>query len=104
VAYGLIGVPRTAGGSAIDVLAMPDPDDEDHQLRVPDRVDDPIPAYSNAVPIGLAGQLLAAGRAGVIGQRADPGDDALTILLLVDSLDLFGRRRLDQDPIFFHAA
>ena len=83
---------------------MPDPDDEDHQLLVLDRVDDPIPAYSDAVPIVLASELLATGRPGSIGQGTDAGNDALTILLLVNGLDLFGRRRLDQDPIFFHAA
>jgi hypothetical protein len=104
VAYGLIGVSRKAGGSAIDVLAMPDSDDEDHQLRVTDRVDDPIPAYSDAVPIVLAGELFATGGPGIIGQRTDAGDDALTILLLVNGLDLFGRGRLDQDLIFSHAA
>ena len=104
MAYGLIGVSGKAGGSARDVLSMPDPDDEDHQLLVLDRVDDSIPAHSDAVPIVLDGELLAAGRPGIIGQRTDAGNDALTILLLVDGLDLFGRGRLDQDPIFCHAA
>jgi hypothetical protein len=83
---------------------MPDPDDEDHQLRVPDRVDDPIPAHSNAVPIVFASELLATGRSGIIGQQTDAVNDALTILLLVNGLDLLGRGRLDQDPISCHAA
>ena len=83
---------------------MPDPDDEDHELRVLDRVDDPIRAHADAVPIQLAGELLATGRPGIIGQRADAGNDALTILLLVNGLDLSGRGRLDQDLIFCHAA
>ena len=74
------------------------------QFLVLDREDDPIPAYSDAVPIVLAGELLAAGRPGIIGQRTDAGDDALTILLLVNGLDLFGRGRLDEDPISSHAA
>ena len=83
---------------------MPDPDDEDHQLRVPDRVDDSIPARSHAVPIVVASELFATGRPWNIGQRTDAGDDALTILLLVNGLDLLGRGRLDQDPISCHAA
>ena len=83
---------------------MPDPDDEDHQLGVTDRVDNPIPAHSNAVPIVFASELLATGQPGIIGQRTDAGDDALTILLLVNGLDLSGRGRLDQDPISCHAA
>jgi hypothetical protein len=36
----------------------------------------------NAVPIVFAGELLATGRPGIIGQRMDAGNDALTILLL----------------------
>jgi hypothetical protein len=82
----------------------PDLDDEDHQLRVADRVDDPIPAYSDAVSIVLAHEFFATGRPGIIGQRTDAGNDAFTVLLLVNGLDLFGRGRTDQDPIFFHAA
>ena len=105
MACGLIGVSRRVGcGSAINVLAMPDFDDEDDQLRVTDLVDDPIPADSDAVPIVLAGELFATGRPGIVGQRTDAGDDALTVLLLVNGLELLGRGRLDQDPITCHAA
>lgn len=105
VAYGLVAVSRrVGGGSAVNVLAMPDSDDEDHQLGVTDLVDDPKSAYPDAVPIVLAGELFAAGRPGVVGQRTDAGDDALAVLLLVNGLDLFGRGRLDQDPITCHAA
>jgi len=83
---------------------MTDPDHDDEQLPVPDRVDDSIPADSYAIPVALSGELLATRRPRIIGQRTDASHDALTVLLLVNGLDLLGRRRLDEDPITCHAA
>ena len=83
---------------------MPHPDHDDNQFPVPDQVEDAIPAHSYAIPIALSGKLLATRRARIIGQRTDPGHDALTVPLWVNGLDLLGRGRLDQNPITCHAA
>ena len=83
---------------------MPNPDHDDEQLPVPDRVDDSIPAHSHTVPVALAGEFLATRRPRIIGQRTDAGHDALTVLFLVNRLNFLGRGRLDENPKACHAA
>ena len=48
------GLGAISVSSPITVLAMPDPDHDDHQVPVPDRVDDSIPADPSAIPIVLS--------------------------------------------------
>jgi hypothetical protein len=83
---------------------MPDPDHDDDQFPVPDRVDDSIPADSYAIPIVHSSELLATRRPRIVGQRTDAGHDALTVLFGVNGLKLLGRGRLDENPIACHAA
>ena len=60
---------------------MIDPNHDDDQLAVPNRVNDSMPADSYAISVALSGELLATGRPRLIGQRTDAGHDALTVLL-----------------------
>jgi len=90
--------------SSIDVLAMPDPDHDDDQFPVTDRVDDSIPADPHAIPIAFSGELLATRRPRILGQRTDAGHDALTVLFGVNGLKFLGCGRLDENPIACHAA
>lgn len=92
------------GGSPIDFSAVPDPDDDNLKLRIADGVNDAIAAGANPIPVLQTSQFLVAWRSGVFGQRQDLCNDAFPILLLVNSLDLLGRRRLDKDSISCHDA
>jgi hypothetical protein len=92
------------GGLSVDVLAEADPDNNNDQLVVSDRVDDSISAHPKTIPILHSSKLLATRRPRVSGQRMNTGHDALTVLLLTKGLDLLGRGRLDQNPITCHAA
>ncbi len=83
---------------------MADPHDHHDQLGAPDRIDDPVSADTDPVPISYPRQLFDTGGTGIDCQRSNGSDDALAILLLADSLDLFGRRGLEDDPITCHAA
>jgi len=56
---------------------MRNPDHDDEQLPVSDRVDDSIPADSYTIPVVLSSELLATKRPRIIGQRTDTGHDAL---------------------------
>lgn len=78
---------------------------EDHDRRrlVLDGVNDSIFPYPDPVQVSRARQLLAAGRARVLRERLDSGDDALTFLLLANRLDLLGGRLLDGKAIPSHA-
>ena len=92
------------GGSPIDFSAVTDADDDDLKLRIADGVDDAVAAGPNSIPIFQTSQLLVTWRSGIISQRQDLRNDALPLLLLVNSLDLLGGRRLDEDSIFCHVA
>ena len=83
---------------------MTDTDDDNEQLLVSYRGDDSKSANSHTIPALLSCKFFAASRPRVVPQRVNPRDDALTVLLLINGLDLLGRGRLDQDLIFFHAA
>ena len=83
---------------------MSNPDHHHEQLPVSDGVDDSIPAHSYPIPIVLSGKLLAPRWPRTMGQRMDGSHDALAVLLLINGLDLLGRRRLDEDSIACHAA
>ena len=89
--------------SPINVLAMPNPDHDDDQFPVPDRVDDSIPADSYTIPIVRSNELLATWRTRILGQRTDTGHDALTVLFGVNGLKFLGGGRLDEDLIACHA-
>jgi hypothetical protein len=90
-----VGCSARLGGSAIDVFAVPDPNDEDEEFRICDRVKNSIPPSTNPISILLARQFLAPGRPGISGQRSNAGHDALAVLLLINGLDLLGRGRLE---------
>jgi hypothetical protein len=94
----------TSPDLSICVLAIRDADDEYQQIDVGNRVDNSMPPDAHTIPSAFAGKLLATDRPRLIRQRQNPRHDALPISLMVDGLDLFGRGRLDQNPIFFHAA
>jgi hypothetical protein len=83
---------------------MPNPDHDDDQFPVPDRVDDSIPADSYAIPIVRSNELLATRRTRILGQRTDAGHDALTVFFGVNGLKLLGGGRFDENPIICHAA
>jgi hypothetical protein len=74
---------------------------EHDQFSIANRVQDPILSVTDAVPVP-AGELLATGRAGIIGQRSDPGDNPLPKFFLGDSLKLSKRRWLDFEAISCH--
>lgn len=83
---------------------MRDPDDEDDQLVIGYRVDNPKSADADAVAIALPGKLLAPDGPRFMRQRENARNDALSVFLFVNGLNLLGRGRLDQDPITCHAA
>jgi hypothetical protein len=89
-------------GLAVDVAAVPDPDDEDDQLDVLDAVNDAINALANPVAV-RAGELFTPGRAWGAGEPLDPGHDALAIFAR-EGFKFFDRRRLDEEPIACHDA
>ena len=95
---------RVLGGLSIDVLAVRDSNDEHHQLVIGNGVNDSILTDPDAVSIGLSRELFAPCRPRFLRQREYLRHDALPISLLVNGLDLLGRRRLDQYPITCHAA
>jgi hypothetical protein len=71
---------------------MADADDDNDQLLLLIGVDNPVSAHSDTVPILLSSKLLATSRPRMMGQRLNPGHDALPVLLLINGLDLPGRR------------
>ena len=66
---------------------MSDLDHEDDEDVILDRVDDPVCALSNPVPIRMTGELLAPGWTWIIGQRANAVDDLPSHLLWLDLFD-----------------
>ena len=82
---------------------MTDLKDRDDTLGVVDGVDNPVVSLPNAVAGFIARQFLASRRARVTVQSLDARDNALTILLLSNSLEFFRSGVLDKDPIFCHA-
>lgn len=83
---------------------MPNPDHDDDQFPVPDRVDDSIPADSYAIVVVCAHERLATRRRRILGQRTDAGHDALTVLFGINGLKLLGCGRLDENLTVCHAA
>lgn len=79
-------------------------DDDDNQLFIADRIANPIPPRPDPIAVILAREFLAGRRPRILGQRKNARYDALTILFLVNALDLFTGRRLDENPIACHAA
>ena len=91
------------GGLKIDVSAVRDPDAEQpsRRRRLSRQLDsDQFGPGSDRLP----GELFAPDRPSLLPQRANARHDALPVFLLVNGLNLLGRRRLDQDPIACHAA
>ena len=82
---------------------MGDPDDEDYEGLVFDRVDDAILTLADSVSV-LASQLFASRRTWVIGERMDALHDPLAKPFLRDRLDLADCRWLDLDAISCHCA
>ena len=92
------------GGLSIDVLPVRNSDDENQQFVIGHRVDNSKPADPDAVPVAAPCKLVASRRTGFVGQGTNPRDDALSVSLLVNGLDLLGRGRLDENLITCHAA
>ena len=67
--------PSHAAGSAaaVDVAAVADPDDQDHEPGVLHGVDDPPVADTDTVEVPRSRQLLAARRTRILGQGEDGG-------------------------------
>jgi hypothetical protein len=65
--------------ASIDVAAVSDPHDVDHEAVIEDLVHDPIAADADPVGILLAGELAAPGWAGVVGEQVDRGTDPLLL-------------------------
>jgi hypothetical protein len=84
--------------ACLSVHFFPVPDFEDGYFpaTVIDQVDDPKPALAYTVAIRISGELLACLRAGVLGQRLNPRNDALAIVLGINRFNLFCGRGLDQ--------
>jgi hypothetical protein len=95
---------RVLGGLSINVFPMGNPYDENEELVVGDGIDDSKSADPNAVPVVFPRELLAPRRPRLAGQAEDSRHDTLPVSLLVNGLDLFGRGRLDENPITCHAA
>ncbi len=74
---------------AVDILAVPDLDDQDGEDPVLDLVDDAVVSLANAVAL-LLRELFAAGRSWGVAQPGDPIDNALPALA-GQRLDLFRR-------------
>ena len=92
------------GGLSIDILPVCDSDHEHDQLIVGDGIDNSIMTDADAISVTLPSELFAPSRSRFFRQLENLRHDALPISLLVNGLDLLGRRRLDQDPITCHAA
>jgi hypothetical protein len=69
---------------------MTDLHDEHDPLDVVDGIDDAVVALSHPISIGMAGQLFAAGWAGLSAQRLDARDQAPSIGLLGYPLEFLG--------------
>lgn len=82
---------------------MADLDYLHNQVLIFDGIEDAITSLSYTVLL-LAGDFLDAVGARVVGQLEDTLDQSLTILLRGNSFDFFDRGRLNQEPIFCHAA
>jgi hypothetical protein len=61
----------------VDLLAIANLEDEDDQLFVLNRIDDPIVAFSDAIDVILSGELLHAWRTGIALQGLHTFDEAL---------------------------
>ena len=95
---------ETLGGAAIDFTAVPDLNHFDSAARIIDGVDNSELTLSDTIALFCSSKLFAPSWSGFGGKRTNSVDDALAILLLTNSLDLFCRGRLDQQPISGHVA
>lgn len=82
----------------IHILPLPDVDHPDGELVVLDGIDDAVAALAQAV-FFLAGQLLAAGRAGVFGERFDAAENPSQVFLGGDE-EILTNRPFEKDFIF----
>ena len=83
---------------------MPDLYDLDHSSFVVHRVDDPVGALADPVPLRLTSQLLAAGRPRYPGEGLNSGRDPDAHTAGLNGFEFLGRGRLDQYAIACHAA
>jgi hypothetical protein len=83
---------------------VPDPNYDDEQLLVFDRINHSISSHSDAIPVVFSSELLAALGARIVAEPADRRHDSLSVLLGADRLDFLGRGRFDEDLISSHAA
>jgi uncharacterized protein YggT (Ycf19 family) len=83
---------------------MSDLEDRHFAALIVNKVDDPILSLSHAVSITISRELLRTLWSRVRSQRSNSANYSLTISLCADCLDLFRRRRLNQNAIFGHAA
>jgi hypothetical protein len=88
---------------SIGAFAVADPDDRDDGAGVIDLVDNPIRVLANAVLLPCSEPLTTRGSR-IAPARPDSGDDALTVLLGSDGIELLGGRGRDEQPIVGHAA
>ena len=74
---------------SVDVAAVADPDDLDHESVVDDVVDDPVVAYPHAVCGRFAGELDAARRTWLVRQQVDrcPNSELVSAFEPGDRLD-----------------
>jgi hypothetical protein len=79
-------------------------DDVDDSSFVVNRVNDPIGTLANPIALGLAGELLAAGRTRSTGETLDSRHDPDAEPARLDGSEFLGSGRLDEDAIACHAA
>ena len=87
----------------VDDFSISNLDNVDDQVIVANLVDNSIVALPQAVEL-TAGQFLTSRWSRFIRQALNPSNDALSVFLDANGLKLLDRRRLYQDPIFFHFA
>ena len=92
------------GDAAIDFTAVPDLDDFNGAPCVIDGINDSKLALANAIASLRSGKFFTPSRPRFGGKRSDSVHDALAVLLLTQSLDLFPSGRLDEQPISGHVA
>jgi hypothetical protein len=83
---------------------MPDLYDLHDPRVVVYRIDDPVRALADSVALLLTGEFLAAVWTRSLGKTSDSGDDSSPDCARLDSVELLGSGRLDEDAIACHAA
>jgi hypothetical protein len=72
---------------SVNILSMPDLVDRHLAASVVDEIDDPVVRLPHSIAVGVSGELFGALRPGILCERLNSLDDALTKGLGADCLD-----------------